>query len=141
MKTFLSLLALAAIVLAFPATASAADHPGYLHALSDLRAARFFLQRQAPGPRDADAIAEIDSAIREIKVASIDDGKNLNDHPAPDPTWNDVGRFHHALEFLDRAHHDIAEGENNVYAQGLQRRALGHIDTARHLVKEIINHW
>ncbi len=141
MKTLLSLLALAAIVFAFPATASAADHPGYLHALSDLRAARFFLQRQTPGPRDAEAIGEIDHAINEIKRASIDDGKNLEDHPAPDPTWNDVGRFQHALEYLDRAHHDIAQNEDNVYAQGLQHRALDHIDRAHHLLKEILHHW
>jgi len=141
MKTLLSFLALAAIVFAFPATASAADHPGYLHALSDLRAARYLLQRQVPGARDAEAISAVDAAIHEIKIASIDDGKNLEDHPAPDPTWNDSGRFHHALEFLDRAHHDISEGEDNVYAQGLQHRALHHIDNARHLVKEILNHW
>jgi hypothetical protein len=141
MKTLLSVLALAAIAFAFPATASAADHPGYLHALSDLRAARFFLQRHEPGPRDGYAISEIDAAINEIKTASIDDGKNLNDHPAPDPTWNDAGRFHHALEFLDRAHRDISENEDNVYAQGLQHRALEHIDKAHHLVKEIIDRW
>jgi len=135
------LFALAAIVLAFPATASAADHPGYLHALSDLRAARFLLQRHEPGQRDAFAISQVDLAINDIKTASIDDGKNLDDHPAPDPTWNDAGRFHHALEFLDHAHRDVAEGEENSFARGLQHRALGHIDKARQVVKEIISRW
>jgi hypothetical protein len=141
MKTLLAFLALAAIALVLPSQASAADHPGYLHALSDLRAARFLLQRETPGPRDAYAISEIDSAIHEIKIASIDDGKNLDDHPAPDPTWDGVGRFHHALEYINRAHHDIEQDEDNVFARGLQARALHHIDRARHFVKEIINHW
>jgi hypothetical protein len=141
MKIFIPVLALAAVIFAFPATASAQDHPGYLHALSDLRAARFLLQRDTPGPRDGAAIDEIDHAIREIKHASIDDGKNLNDHPAPDPTWNDVGRFHHALEYLNRAHQDVSGEEDNGYAQGLQHRALYHIDQAHHFVNEILDRW
>jgi len=103
--------------------------------------ARYLLERHQPGPHDQYAIDEIDRAIDEIKRASIDDGKNLNDHPQADPTWNDSGRFHHALELLDRAHQDVIEGESDTNAQGLRHRALEHIDNAHHAVKEIVNHW
>jgi hypothetical protein len=119
----------------------AGNHPGYIHALTDLRTARFLLTRQQVGPKDHFAIESIDKAINEIKAASIDDGKNLNDHPPVDTTLNDSGRFHEALRLLDSAHHDIAKEEDNVFAQGLQHRALEHIDKAHHVVKEIIESW
>jgi hypothetical protein len=58
-------------------------HPAYLHALSDLRAARHYLaDGWAWGPvrhEDDLAIREIDAAINEIKHASIDDGKGDHD--------------------------------------------------------------
>ena len=41
-------------------------HPGYLHALSDLRAARWFLFHQ---PGDAKVYADEDVAITETRVA------------------------------------------------------------------------
>src|SRR5579859_5428022 len=59
-------------------------HPAYLHALSDLRAARAFLARPASVTVKWDenvAIREIDAAIAELKQAAIDDGKPLEDHP------------------------------------------------------------
>ena len=62
-------------------------HPAYLHALSDLRMARAYLDQIAWPPVQKDeehAIREIDAAIGEIKRASIDDGKNLEDHPPID---------------------------------------------------------
>ena len=142
MKTLIQLLVVATLFLSLTVRASAdGPHPGYLHALSDLRMARFLLQRDHPGPRDQYAIDEIDYAIREIKEASIDDGKNLNDHPAADGSWNEQGRFHKALEMLDQAHHDVSQFEDNLYAQGLQHRALEHIDRAHRLVRRIIDQW
>jgi len=60
-------------------------HPYYIHALSNLRAARWLL-----GHRSADlgisiheevAQREIEAAINETKRAAWYDGKNLNDHP------------------------------------------------------------
>ena len=59
-------------------------HPYYLHALSDLRAARWMLEHRpgdaaVSGQEDV-AITEIDAAIGEIKRASIDDGKDIHDH-------------------------------------------------------------
>ena len=118
-------------------------HPAYLHALSDLRAARAHLQRPDGGHlrhEEGDAIHDIDEAIREIKKASIEDGKNLNDHPPVDAKMDWPGRLHRALELLNKAHADIAREEDNRFAEGLQERALGHIDKAHHHVEEAI-HW
>jgi hypothetical protein len=116
-------------------------HPGYLRALSDLRWARAYASRDNPGPRDHFVIDEIDRAINEIKIASIDDGKNLNDHPPIDANLDFRGRFRRALDLLNHAHRAVAKEEDNVYAQGLQQRALDHIDKAHHALKEIIDNW
>jgi hypothetical protein len=51
----------------------------YLHALSDLRAGRSMLQHR---PGDATVSANEELAIGAIKHAAIDDGKNIEDHPA-----------------------------------------------------------
>ena len=88
--------AVIAFLLAVCATLTFADepgrHPAYLHALTDLRHARAHLERGTwSGRMDREedhAIAEIDAAIREIKQAAIDDGKDLNDHPQSMRTWD-----------------------------------------------------
>jgi hypothetical protein len=114
------------------------QHPAYLHSLSDLRAARGYLDKL--GPDDAvdndsmRAIQEIDGAIGEIKRASIDDGKDLRDHPAIDVHLAKTDRFHKALELLDKAHNDVAQAEADKAAVGLRERAIVHIDGARSAV-------
>jgi hypothetical protein len=116
-------------------------HPAYLHALTDLRDARAHLQRPDGGElRDQEkkAIHEIDDAINEIKKASIDDGKNLNDHPPVDASLDWRGRLHKSLELVDRARNDVAREEDNAFAQGLQQRALDHIAKAHHHIEEAI---
>jgi tetratricopeptide (TPR) repeat protein len=120
-------------------------HPAYLHALSDLRDARAHLERFTGSDHLNDeeqhAIDEIDKAIGEIKRASIDDGKNLEDHPPVDTHLGHRGRYHRALELLDKAHNDIAREEDDHWARGLRNRALGHIDEAHRVVDHIINRW
>lgn len=113
-------------------------HPAYLRALSDLRTARGYLER--PGShgtmRNEDrAISEIDAAIDEIKHASIDDGKDLHDHPPIDANlaWKD--RFQKALDLLDHTYQDCAKEEDDPSARGLRGRILLHIDNARHFVR------
>jgi hypothetical protein len=117
-------------------------HPAYLHALSDLRHARAHLDKLTPSDRIDDeeqhAIDEIDKAIGEIKRASVDDGKNLNDHPPVDVHMDRKGRYHRALELLDKAHNDIAREEDDSWARGLRNRALHHIDEAHRIVDHII---
>jgi len=108
-------------------------HPGYLHALTDLRTARWFLNHQ-PGDRkvyggEDVAIQEIDAAINEKKRASIDDRKDINDHPNPDVREHG-SRLLRAIETLNKAHADIDREEDNPEVRDLRHRALGHIDRA-----------
>jgi hypothetical protein len=111
-------------------------HPYYLHALSDLRAARWMLEHRpgdaaVSGQEDV-AITEIDAAIGEIKRAAIDDGKDLHDHPAVDAPNDRPGRLHKALELLRKVHSDVAREEDDPMVKGLRNRAVGHIDGAIH---------
>ena len=122
-------------------------HPAYLHALNDLRYARAYLsegwQWEAVRHEDDHAVAEIDAAIREIKHAAIDDGKNPNDHPPIDVrlSWHD--RFARANELLARAHHDLDQAEDVPEARGLRDRAILHIDEAHNTVDRAWRtaHW
>ncbi len=124
-------------------SASTVDHPYYLHALSDLRAARWMIEHR-PGNWDrtvdeVQAVKEIDAAINEIKKAALDDGKNINDHPKVDEHPDHAGRLHDAMDFLRKARKDISQDEDNKFAQGLQGRAYMHIDGALAAVKRAIH--
>lgn len=117
-------------------------HPYYLHALSDLRAARAHLEAGGNGElrhEEKEAIHQIDEAIAEIKHASIDDGKDLNDHPPVDAGLDHTGRLHRAKQLLEKAHQDISHEEDNNFAQGLQQHSFDHIDKAIHSVDGAIS--
>jgi hypothetical protein len=113
-------------------------HPHYLHALSDLRAARHYLNDGwAWDPvrhDDNEAIHEIDGAINEIKKASIDDGKGLNDPFTIDTHLSPHDRFRKANELLLSAHNDLSKAEDVPQSRGLRDRALGHVDKAHQIV-------
>ena len=118
-------------------------HPYYLHALSDLRAARWMLEHRpgdaaVSGQEDV-AITEIDAAIGEIKHAAIDDGKDLHDHPAVDAPNDRPGRLHKALELLRKVHSDVAREEDDPMVKGLRNRAVGHIDGAIHATEKAVH--
>ena len=145
MMAFTILLALLGMAAISPKAASAQQvpgpHPAYLHALSDLRLARAYLDRIAWPPVQQDeehAIREIDAAINEIKMASIDDGKNLEDHPPVDVNMRPDGRFRMALGLLDKAHNDTARAEDVSQARGMRDRAVHHIDQAHGTVDNAI---
>ena len=128
---------LLALTLPFAANADVpGKHPAYLHALSDLRAARWMEQHRpgdaAVSSHEDVAIGEIDAAIREIKHAAIDDGKNIEDHPSVDVPTNRPGRLHKALELLRHVHGDVAREEDDPDTRGLRDRAVHHIDDAIH---------
>ncbi len=117
-----------------PAPAAAGAHPYYLHALSDLRNARANLERKG-GDRqmkwdEHDAIVEIDRAIHDIREASVDDGKNLDEHPPVDAHEPRIGRLHKARAALEAARADASKEEDNAFANGLRARALHDIDEA-----------
>ena len=120
-----------ALTLPFAANADMpGKHPAYLHALSDLRAARWMLQHRpgdaAVSAHEDVAIMEIDKAIGEIKHAAIDDGKNIEDHPQVDVPANRPGRLHKALELLHKVHSDVAREEDDPMTRGLRDRAARH---------------
>ena len=110
------------------------QHPAYLHALSDLRTARWLLEHRPGSPavsgHEDVAIQNIDAAIGEIKRAAIDDGKDLRDHPSVDLPNEHGGRLHRAVELLRKVHSDVNREEDDPAVRGLKHRALEHVDIA-----------
>jgi hypothetical protein len=109
-------------------------HPAYLHALTDLRDARWNLEHRpgdaaVSGQEDV-AITEIDRAIGEAKKAAADDGKNLADRPAEDAKLDHPGRLHHAVELLRKAKADVRQEEDNPETRKLRNAVVVHIDRA-----------
>ena len=143
--TVLAALALSASFTAL--SASAADlpgkHPAYLHALTDLRAARWNLEHRpgdaAVSAQEDVAIVETDRAIQEAKTAAIEDGKNIEDHPHEDAHIDRAGRLHHALELLDKAKNDVAREEDNPETRDLRNRIVQHTDLAIEATKHAIH--
>ena len=122
-------------------------HPAYLHALSDLRAARHYLHDdwawEPVRHADNEAIREIDLAIDEIKRAAIDDGKGLNDPFPIDTHLSPRNRFHKANELLLSARNDLSHAEDVPSSRGLRDRAIVHVDRAHHFVDDADRtaHW
>ena len=138
-KLSTTVLAAFALCASFTAlSANAADlpgrHPAYLHALSDLRDARWNLEHRAGdaavSSQEDVAIVETDRAIQEAKTAAMEDGKNIYQHPPEDAHLDFRGRLHHADELLHKARNDVAQGESNGAAVDLRNRVVGHIDAA-----------
>ena len=129
-----------AAVVALCAPATFADtpghHPGYLHALSDLRYARALLRTDFGD--DWPAIREVDAAIHEAREAAIDDGKPLGDHPRIDARLDRRGRLRRAIELLNAAQRDMDHEEDNPAARGWRNRAIHHIMEARRFTHEEI---
>jgi hypothetical protein len=148
MKTCKPLFLAVALCLTFVvggASAQAQEHPAYLHALSDLRLMRAYLDRLTPNERvddeSAAAIAEIDAAIREINEASIEDHKDLRDHMPIDAHITPANRFRKAREAGNAAWSDIDREEDNGWARGLKHRAMDRIEKANHIVDHILHRF
>jgi len=143
LKSRLLLSGLLLVAVPFAANADMpGKHPFYLHALSDLRAARWMLEHRpgdaaVSGQEDV-AITEIDEAIGEIRKASIDDGKDIHDHPAVQDINERPGRLHKAVELLKKVHSDVAREEDDPMTRGLRDRAIMHIDEALHATQHAI---
>jgi hypothetical protein len=118
------------------------EHPAYLHALVYLRSARAHIEhdkRGGLGTEEQEAIKEIDSTIGRIHHASLDDGKDLNDHPPIDPKLDRKGLLHKALALLEQTKTDISEHESDNFANGLRQEALGFLEEAQHHLKAALN--
>jgi hypothetical protein len=133
------------LLVALPMMASAAlpgRHPYYLHALTDLRTARWLLSHRPGGAlqsRDEEAaIFEIEKALGEIKRASIDDGKGLDAPLSVDVPPERGGRLHRALDLLRQVRSDVAREEDDPYTRGLRDRAVLHVDDAIHTTERAI---
>ena len=135
MKKLLFSTMIVAVAMMSSASAFAGEHPAYLHALADLRAARWMIDHRAAtnwvqSKDELAAVNEIDAAINEIKRAAIDDHKDINDHVGVQEIPDRTGRLHKAVELLKRTRADIAQREDDKFAQGLRARAFQHIDEA-----------
>jgi hypothetical protein len=122
---------------------STGEHPYYIHALVDLRGARWMIEHR-PGDwaqtnEEIEAVNHIDAAIGEIKRAAIDDGKNINEHLPIDEPNEHNGRLHVSIDYLKKARQDISHDEDNQFAQGLQQRAYDHIDAAIIAIRRAIH--
>ncbi len=108
--------------------------PAYLHALSDLRAARWLISHHpanwANTKAENEAVREIDRSINEIKQAAIDDGKNTEWHPDVDEQPDRSGRLTEALDFLNKAQADIGTLEEHSFANWMRNHAVSHINFA-----------
>jgi hypothetical protein len=142
-KSIFSMMVIAVAVIS-SLSAMAAEHPAYLHALADLRGARWLIDHR-PGNSwkqsqdEASAVRAIDAAINSIKQASIDDHKDINDHVGVQDINDRTGRLHQAVQLLRRTRGDVDQHEANDFAKGLKARALGQIDEAIKLTERAIN--
>jgi hypothetical protein len=136
---------LVAVAVLFPLKAKAdlpGKHPFYLHALTDLRTARWMLEHRPGDPavsgQEDVAIQQIDAAIGDIKAASIDDGKDLHDHPKIDLPKRHEGHLHKALDLLRKVRQDVSKEEDDPLAKGLKKNALNHINGAIGATKDAL---
>ena len=86
---------------------------------------------------ESDRIAE---AIGEIKKAAIDDGKDVNDHPAVDVKEHG-SRLLRAIETLKKAKQDVSGEEDNPEVKGLRHRAEEHMERALHAAEKAHAQW
>jgi hypothetical protein len=149
MKAQLTIVALAFFALSPFAHADAPGrHPGYLHALTDLRDARWNLQNRpgdgAVSGQENVALSEIERALGDVKTAARFDEKDLREVPRVDARLDRPGRLHHALDLLRQAHADLDGEEDNPAARGLKRGALEHVDRAvaatEHAIRDVEYH-
>jgi hypothetical protein len=116
-----------------PSTANAQQPIMYHTALADLRTARYFLQqdhRPQYAQRESKAIEEMSKAIDDISKVVINDGGKPWQQPPPQAGADPGTPIHSAFKLLNEAHEDVGRGTDVPPNQGLQVRALRHIDEA-----------
>jgi hypothetical protein len=124
------------------ATPAQAQEPHYLHALSDLRTARDYIQfdhREGFGRQRHEAVEEINKAIEEIKHAAWDDGKQTRFAPPAQGVTDPWAPLHEAVKWLDHARDDARQGIDLPQNTGLRDRALGHIAAAHQIIVDVMH--
>ena len=154
---------LAATMLLLGAIAGAettVQHPAYLRALAKLRDARAQLNiatQQAPdtlpphaadfandaeSPPDSDeqiAIEQIDQAMQDVRDASEDDGKGVDDHGPVDANCGRQERLRLAMEKLYQAHEDIEQRQQDSFLKGYKANsAQEHIEQAKRAIRRAL---
>jgi len=143
-------LALATLLSAFGASAAnmPGHHASFLHALSDLRHARWNLTHRPGGEavneQERIAVAETDRAISEVMQAAGDNGQDVAREEHVDATLDEPGALHHAQDLLEQARRDVSLQEDNPQARRLRNHAIAHIDRAlqatRRAIREAEHH-
>jgi hypothetical protein len=108
-------------------------HPGYIHALNDLRYAHWLLRVPAEwnvSAHERAATSYVDRAYSDIRQAGLDDGKNIADRMPVDAGLSHRDRLARAIVALESAHRDINGWESDPYARGPRAAANGDLDAA-----------
>ncbi len=117
-------------------------HPAYLHALTDLRDARWFLAHPRDGApleeREHRAVVAVDRAIEQVRRAAYYDGKDAYEHPREDAYPEPRGRLRRVSGLLRRARDDVARQEDNLQVRDLQLHAVRRIDEAIRLTESVM---
>ena len=139
MKTLNALiltLAFAALPIALPKATEAATpgrHPGYMHAIKDLREARNLIARPDRGNVEADesrAVREIDACLNSLQQAAWYDRQNSIFPVLPDMGPDFKGRLHKGLDYLRKARADMDKEEDDPAALGFRANATQQVDRA-----------
>jgi hypothetical protein len=145
LRTLAAALALGAGMLAIAAPAMAdipGPHPGYVHALNDLRYAHWLLRVPAEWnvtEHERAATGFVDRAYADIRRAGFDDGKAINEPMPVDAGLSHRDRLSRALVSLESAHRDINGWESDPYARGPRNAADGDLDAAIAQVRAAIH--
>jgi hypothetical protein len=122
------------ILAAQPAMADVpGPHPGYVHALNDLRYAHWLLHFPAEWnvtEHERAATGFIDRAFGDIRQAGVDDGKDVGEQMNVDASLSHRDRLVRALASLQSAHRDVNGWESDPYARSPRAAADGDLDAA-----------
>lgn len=126
---------LLAVLIPLGATAAGpGKHASYLHALTDLRSARWLIEHRPGDARvnaeEKAAIAHIDDAVGEIQRVAAAEGEDINKQPPVDAGLDNRGRLHRAEGLLNKAREDLRREEDDVQMRDLRDRAVHRVDDA-----------
>ena len=115
-------------------TIAQGQHPNYLQALSDLKAARSALMQhideQSMTHNEKEALRQINLVIREINDASIDGGKESDEQPQVQEGLNNAVQLQQCIKLLRKAEYDLRHEEDSQFANGLRDRSIKNCDEA-----------
>lgn len=132
------LASLAGLLLLVPASAFASHgHPGYQHAMDDLRLAQLLLQRSdiapaASGWRDEVSLTmdNLDEAMKQLDAAAGGDRGKPSDLPRLDARMAWTERLNQSLRLIERAEMDCSREKDGSGSAGSKARIFDLLDQA-----------